>query len=51
MMTPKEALWKRYYDAVRKGKKQEAAMLLNQIHTGPTTQPKRGGCSRCRKRF
>ena len=51
MMTPKEALWNRYYDAVRKGRKEEARLLLKQIHSQPTLRHQTRKCTRCRKRF
>jgi hypothetical protein len=51
MMTAKDALWRRYYEAVRLGKKEEAQMILRQLHATPNRKPGTGGCSRCRKRF
>jgi len=50
MQTPKEALWKRYYDLIKRGMHSEAREVLNQIHRQPAPARK-GGCSRCRKRI
>ena len=52
MQTPKEALWKQYYDLIKRGMHSQARQVLERIHAQPQAQaPRKGGCSRCRKRF
>ena len=51
-MTPKEALWNRYYDSIKRGNKAEAAQILKQIHHSPSRKPiSKGGCSKCSQRW
>ena len=53
MRMAKEALWQRYYAAIKAGRRLEAKEILNQIHnqTPSRRSANGGGCGRCKKRF
>jgi len=54
-MTSKEQLWQQYYAAVKAGRRKEAQVILQQIHTQAPRRPypgrDQGKCSKCRKNF